>query len=52
MMSMVMLRRMVVCVRGSIYDGDAGVDALLSSEVTFGAAVSWAVSVVGMDAGQ
>ena len=36
---------MIICVRGSVYGVDAGVDTSLSSECTFDIALSWAKSV-------
>ena len=51
MVLMAMLRRMVVRVRCSIYDGDAGVDSSLSFEGICDVALSLATSVKVLDAG-
>ena len=45
MMAMVIWKKMIICVRGSVYDVDAGVATSLSYECIYDVALSWAKSV-------
>ena len=45
MMAMAIWKKMIICVRGSVYDVDAGIATSLSSECIYDVALSWAKSV-------